>query len=95
MSRSPDACQRTLFGGQRLGIVAHHGEIAQPSFDALGDRDLRGDTAENNLRGGVNPMAGQSVYDVVPCPRLGLIERLRRLGAALAGQHRHDRKVRV
>ena len=84
-----------LFSFQRLGIVAPHGEIAQPGLDALGDGDLSGHPAKDDLRGGVNPVAGQGVDDIVPRPRLGLIERLGRLGAALAGQHRHDRKVRV
>ncbi|MGC2788293.1 MAG: hypothetical protein WA397_31555 [Roseiarcus sp.] len=35
-----------LFSFQRFGIVLLHGEIAQPGLDALGDRDLSGDTAK-------------------------------------------------
>jgi hypothetical protein len=74
-----------LFSFQRFGIVPHHGEIAQPGLDALGDRDLADQATKDKLRSGVDPLTGQGVDDVVPGAGLDLIERLWRLGAALPG----------
>ena len=37
-------------GRQRLRVVAHSREIAKPSLKALGDRHLRGGTAQDDLR---------------------------------------------
>ena len=72
-------------GRESLGIVAQQGEIAQPGLDALGNRDLSGHAAKDDLGGGVNPVAGQGVDDVVPRPGLDLIERFGGSGRPLPG----------
>ena len=72
-------------GRQRLLVTAHGREIAQPGLKPLGDRDLSGRAAKDDLAGEVDPLSGQRVYNVVPCPRLGRIERLWRFRAASAG----------
>ena len=82
-------------GRQRLGIVAHGREIAQPGLKALGDRDLSGRAAQDDLAGEVDPLAGQGVNHVVPGASLDLIERFGRFRAASAGDHWNDGKVRV
>ena len=82
-------------GFKRFGVLRHHGELTQTGLETLGDRHLSGDPAKDNLAGEVDPVAGQGVDDVVPGPRLDLVERFRRLRPAPSGQHRHDRKVGV
>ena len=82
-------------GRQRLLVIAHGREIAQPGLKALGYGHLSGRTAQDDLAGEVDPLSGQRVYDVIPCPRLGRIERLWRFRAASAGDHWNDGKVRV
>ena len=78
------------FGFEGLGVVAHHGEVAQPGLDPLGDRSLSDHAPQDEPPGGIEPPAGQGVDNVIPSSRLDRIERLWRLGAALAGYHRHD-----
>jgi hypothetical protein len=79
-------------GFQPFGGVVHQSEIAQPGLNALGNRHLSGDAAKDELRRGVNPLAGQRVDYVVPSPRLDLIERLRRRGTAFAGRSRDPQR---
>ena len=77
-------------GRQRLGIVAHGREITKAGLKPLGDRHLSGRTAQDDLAGEVDPLSGQRVYDVGPCPRLGRVERLWRFRATSAGDHWND-----
>jgi len=81
-------------GRESVRIVVHQGEIAQPNLDPLGDRDLGGYAAEDELPGGIDPLAGQGVNHIVPGASLDLIERFGRRRTALAGQHRHKREIR-
>ena len=82
-------------GRQRLGIVAHSREITKAGLKPLGDRHLSGRAAQDDLAGKVDPLSGQRVNDVIPCPRLDRIEHLWRFRAASAGDHWNDGKVRV
>ena len=78
---------------QRLGIVLHQGKPAKALLEPLGDRDLRHRAPKDELPGGIEPAVRQGVNDVIPSAGLDLVERLGRLGTALAGQERHNRKV--
>ena len=80
---------------QRLLVTAHSREIAKAGLEALGDRDLSGRAAQDDLAGEVDPLAGQGVDHVVPGASLDLIERFGRFRAASAGDHWNDGKVRV
>ena len=80
-------------GRQRVRVVADSREIAKTSLKALGDGYLRGGSPQDDLAGEVDPLSGQRVDNVVPRPRLGLIERFRRFGAASAGNHGDDVKI--
>jgi hypothetical protein len=84
-----------FLGFQRFGVTFQHGKLAQTGLETLGDRDLADQAAKDELRRGVKPLRGQSVYHVVQGAGLDLIELLRRRGAALAGNHWHNREIRI
>src|ERR1700722_18119592 len=81
----PMHASQRLFGFKRFSAIRHRGELAQTGLETLGDRDLADQASQDHLRGGVNPLRGQSVDHVVPGASLDLIERLWRRGAALPG----------
>ena len=83
------------FGRHSLGIVLEHGKPAQAVLEPLGDRHLRHQAPKDKLPGRIEPAVGQGVDHVIPRAGLDLVERLWRLGAAPAGQQRHNRKVGV
>jgi hypothetical protein len=77
-------------GRQRLLVTAHGREIAKTGLKALGDRDLSGRTAQDDLAGRIKPLPRQSVDDIIPSAGLDLVEDARRLGATSAGNHGND-----
>jgi hypothetical protein len=83
-----------LLGLQSLRIVLEQGKPAQAVLQAFGDDDLADQATQDELRGGVKPLRGQSVDHIVPGLGFDLIELLWRRGAALAGQHWHERNIR-